>query len=382
MVAPGSDPPPPLSPDALKRIGLGGAGEVSWLRRRCEGLPDFLRALRPTWRGLLLTILVAWALSWLGSSLAWSLRTPEAFAPMADAPRPSFSGMTVDSVELRLWDPLHYVAVGPRRCWSAGLGELAPLLAIFAAITLLRREGGSVRRTWAGALTAAASMAAVLWALLWPSGKWDWSAYSALLVPNGIVFVAGASTGAWLLFRATRIGAGTSAFRDSVAALAITAVFARNLGILTDAPCLAFASVFCGEVGLMSSLREYVVRVWALADYTVPILGGILLFVPPLIILHGLGFRDALRVLGRIAARRPAALLLAYLGLAVLAWLPLGPVLRAAFLSTGIISWIPSIFPGSILAALTDALQWGLFVYATALAANALAEVTPGKVVE
>lgn len=53
----------PFSPDDLKRMGLAGHGDLRPLRRAFVGFPAYLRALRPTWRGVILTVLAANALA-------------------------------------------------------------------------------------------------------------------------------------------------------------------------------------------------------------------------------------------------------------------------------------------------------------------------------
>jgi hypothetical protein len=107
----------------------------------------------------------------------------------------------------------------------------------------------------------------------------------------------------------------------------------------------------------------------------VPILGWALCLIPAFIVLRGLGFLPALRLLARLVKRRTALIALTYAGLALLTFLPVGGVLRAGFLSTGLLGIQPSPFPGSLLSSLCGGIQTGLLLYAVALAANALADL-------
>jgi hypothetical protein len=104
----------------------------------------------------------------------------------------------------------------------------------------------------------------------------------------------------------------------------------------------------------------------------VPVLGSLLLLVPALIVIRGIGFPEALRLLGRIAVRRPAALAASVLGLVLVALVPIGPLLQATLLSVGILTTFPQTLVDSLFATLAAAIPAGLFIYATALFANAL----------
>jgi len=200
----------------------------------------------------------------------------------------------------------------------------------------------------------------------------------ALLV-NAVILFAGTTAAVWLLFRATRVGTAPATFVASAWALFVTALLLLNVQVLTSLP-IASLGVWlqppADPPGMAVETQRLMRAVWSVARLSTPLIGVLLLLVPALVVTRGLGFLAAVRTLLGLAVRRPAVLVAAHLGLAVLALLPLGSAVAGALVSSGVIrsGFTPAVFPDSVLLAFSSALQRGLLIYLTALVANALVE--------
>jgi len=377
-----------FSPEDLKRLGLAGRGDLSLItrglegfpsriKRGFEGLPEFLRALRPTWRGVLLTVLLCCGFNWLGHALLYALHPIDLPDQTGDLLDIGFGELFSMMYEGPFAQPLARLRGAMQSTWSIGAGAMAPPVALALALLLLRTAEGRVRRIWVGAITTAAAVSGIGWAVFAPDQPWSRDAVFTMLLPNCIVSFAGATVGAWLLYRATGVGAARVGLADAAPALALAALIGINLLALTQFPIAGFRCLFREPLAgntLTPEMREFFEMVWAVTEYSVPVLGGLLLLVPAIIVTRAVEFRPALRILRRIAIRRPAALLVTCVGLVVILLLPIGALLNATFLAAGLVqALVPVNLLGSVLAALCYGLPAGLFIYATALAANALA---------
>jgi len=366
-----------LSPEDLKRLGLAGRGDLSWVKRGFAGFPAFLRALRPTWRGVLLTVLTCWAIDWFSQELIWTLALVE-HTDTGGIEVSSFLEAITEALVNRVELPHGYLRAPPLHLWDVGCGAITPLFAVVAAVLLFRSARGRPGVVLAAAAALAASVTSVAWILLFSSNPWVWGTYVAMLVPNVVILLAGTALAAWLLIRATGIGSRPAGFAASAPALVATALLVFNLQILTRPTILALRSLFHDLTALGPPgppLKDIIKTVDEITHWwTTPILGALLLLVPALVVTRRIGFGAALRTLARFAVRRPAALIVAYVGLAVIALLPIRDVFVAATVAIGIYSGIPNPFPGSLITAFGSGLQIGLFIYATALVANALVD--------
>lgn len=365
---------PGYSPDELKRMGLAGRGDLSWVARRFGGFSPFLRGLHPTWRGVLLTVLVAWVLSWLGFWLPWA-RHPIPGILAESFPPQKFGEIVSEMFADLLKRPLSHLVMPAQRPFEAGHSAMGPILALAAAVVLLRTAAGNVRRLWAGAVVAAAGIAAVGWVVIGHDSPWKPD--TAMYLLNGVIALAGGTVAAFLLIRASGLARRGAPYSRLAPALAAVGLLLCNLNLLVTFPIEGFASLFGSQPDFMggTKLPPWNLTLWEISWYTVPILGWALLPVPAFIILRGHGFWPSLRLHGRLAKRRTAVLALTYLGLALLALLPIGGILRAVLLSTGLLDIQPTPLPGSLLASLCNGVQTGIFLYATALAATALADL-------
>lgn len=370
-----------LSPEDLKRLGLGGQGNLIWLMRRFEGFPEFFGALRPSWRGALLTILLCWGLCWFDWHLSHALH-----------PAPFFTEVGLPEVTLveALSAPFEELAAAPLRwplrCltsqWSMAEASAAPFLAIFLAIILFRSSRARPGRLWAGGALAALTVTGVGFSLFASDRHWMSVDYFTVQVVESAVLLAGATTALWLVVRATGLSRERVCLSDCALALFLATLLALNLRILTGAPTLSLRFFFRGPIQFSGAEFidiDFHRTVWDITGYTVPVLGGLLLFTPALVVLRGYRFVSAGRTVVRFAIARPAVLVAALGGLALVASLPIGRLLLAVPTALGWIG-IVDLFPGSFLRALSEGIHTGLCVYATALVATALHDSLPAAV--
>lgn len=335
-------------------------------------MADPVPALRRHGRGVLLAIAAAWLFTWLGRLLPLALRWP-GYVVL----RTGFHPPGVLEIELRrrALSPLEHLARAVEVPWTGGTGVLAPVFAIAASALLLWQVRGEAARLRLGAIGLTAGLAGIVLAFqVDPTGSFS---LARGLFPNAMLALFGATVACWLLYGATLLTRAHLEFARSLPPLLLTALLALNLDLLRADPArslarlitgetIVFGTTLVGQTGLELQLENA-------AAYTTPILGGLLLLVPALVLTRGLGFTEALRALGRIAVHRPLALLLTYFGLAVLALLPIRPLVVHVAVNARLIP--PFNAPlGSLFDALGAGIQTGLFVYLAAVAALRLSE--------
>jgi hypothetical protein len=266
------------------------------------------------------------------------------------------------------WRTIHLDQV-PR--WAAahpfGTGCLGAPLALIAGAWLVLARGGRARRTLGILALAAGGMSVGLAILGWPPGG-----PALRLFPGPVTTLFGTCFAAALLLRAAT-GPGARTWPETAPGLLLAGALLLNVSILYSLPDVML-EMLLGNDSRRGSMA-WASELWPVLRWMNLAVGLLLLFVPALILRRGSGFRPAFRALGRAVRHAPAGVVLAYLLVLVLEFLPIAGLLTAPFLAAG---WVPRwtmTFPATFLEAATGGLETGLIVYVLVRLAGAIAEI-------
>ncbi|MEN8148172.1 MAG: hypothetical protein ABFS86_00005, partial [Planctomycetota bacterium] len=261
--------------------------------------------------------------------------------------------------------------------WNYASSGMHPLLVLVAGLLLIRSANGRPMKTLVGAACIATGAVAGFLPLAGGSPP----EYMSILPADILCTLAGATMVVWLGHRATGLASPKVPYAANAAALAAAALVSFNLVLVTTFLIQSFAlswnmESWSGALG--DSEIAFHEAIGPITEYSVPILAGLLFLVPGLIVLRGHSFRSALRTLLRIVTRRTGAFAATVVGLCALALLSPGSILRLALIHLGWVDWLNVNIPESLVLAGCHGIEFGLRIYAVALAATALNDSLPG----
>jgi hypothetical protein len=247
----------------------------------------------------------------------------------------------------------------------AGRDILSMPLTVGAGILLL------VRRTRPGLafFFLIVGLTGMAWALFGPMDR-----ISRLYSPVfPVLSLAGAAVGAFVLLRAAASRDRAAPLERAALPLILTAAVALNVKLLQTDPAGTLAFVV-GRLPLQTLGAAYaslpqkeLLIAWR---WSAALVGFPLVVVPALVVAEGMGLKAAVATLVRAFRREPVGMLFAYLGLAVLAALPLQSMVFGSFRGY---PWTAMLVTSLITGATA-----GVFVYATTLVARAARRCVEG----